>query len=650
MSRAWKALEALVELGWSAERERDVFAVEVSPAVVEANLDLLLRATAARRDAFAERVLTFALGVLDAGSDAAVRLRNQLSVVAAGAGRYAVARAGLEDAHIDAARICSRWTGTVRVNLASTAFADGDVAAARRWLALAERTGRSDAGVEVAAAAIGLAGARLSSDADELRHAVERLGEAEAAYRAVTGPGAPTALVASAATTTGRFDLAMAEGATDLAEELAERVDLLRQRIATALGADHFDTLTVRLNLSTMDFRLARASRSSREVNQALATLSATATRIEQVLGAHHPLALVAAGNAASARFECARLARSVTTASSALVAMRKVAENTSRHLGENHPHTMSAYANLATALFELARSAEAHVGATDALEALESACARAEAVLGPVHATTRVLRHELRLCREWNEQQQDRGRGGLRTKPRLATDAAFDGEYVSFEQARDLLDAPRPDVPHPEDTHDIDPDIARVWRRYGTSRSQHAHEELMLHYAPVVVAVVGRFRHGVLANVKLSTLGHMGVLGLAEAVETHDAAFLGRGFEAHATALVGRRLMSGDHVTRFTNRSLERTVTKVLRLLHEEDQPSAAAAPVVVAGQQERDRLTRLIAVLPADDRTILTLRYLEGMTVAQVAALLGMSTARVTYLQGIALGRLRALLDRDE
>ncbi|SER25268.1 sigma-70 family RNA polymerase sigma factor [Lentzea albida] len=656
MSTRWEeALRALTEHGWSPERERA--AVEhVTAASMRTHLDLLLRVTTSLRRDQAERLLAASIHVLDAGSDEAFRLRNQLGVVAARSGDFAAARAVLDDVHIDAGRAGSPVAETIRVNLASVAFAGGDVGATRRWLAQADRAGISADVAEVAAAAVHTAESRLHADRFSLLRAMSRLGAAESAYRASAGSSAPTALVAAATSVATQFDLAMAQGATERAEELAEQLELLRQRIASSLGADHLDTLAVRLNLSTADFALARASRSSGDAGQALSFLSSVAGRIRQVLGRLHPLALVAAGNEASARFECARLAKSVTAASSALVVMREVAETTSRELGENHPHTMSAFANLATASFELARSADAHVEPTAALEVLETACQRAETVLGAGHATTRVLRHELQLCRQWSETADDRGGGGLRTLQRVATDALFGDEYVSFEQARDLLDA------KPARTPEVDPKVASVWRRYAATRSRHSHSELVSHYLPVVARVLGRFVGGVLANVKLTDLAQAGVYGLAEAIGSYDPARGGEGFEEHAVGHIGR-VLAGGHRSEHTSRLWARDVAATLDLF-EQDRPGRelpgpskaqlmglseleethlAELREIASRGGERTGVAELIAALPPKQRAVVLFRYLEGFSIRDTAKALGMSATQVSELNRQALARLR-------
>ncbi|MGW6447420.1 sigma-70 family RNA polymerase sigma factor [Lentzea sp. NPDC055074] len=660
MSTGWEPLEALAEHGWSPERESALFAGNVTSSLIEVNLDLFVSIVARQQRNVAERLLALALGVLDIESDESIRLRNQLGVLAANGGEHEAARAILDDAHIDAGRTGSQWIDVIRVNLASVAFASGDVTAARRWLSLIERSGDSDATISMITATLHTADAQLRASREQMLISVTHLCEAEIAYRATTGSGAPTALVASAATVAARFTNAMRQGATDRAEVLVERLELFRQRIAAALGADHPDTLAVRLNLATADFTLARSSRLPSETSRALAPLSATARQITEVMGPSHPLALVAAGTLASALFEHARLAKSVKAALPALAAMREAAENASLHLGENHPHAMAAYANFATASFELARAGEAEV---DALGVLETACERAKVVLGSTHATTRVLQHELNLCRQWREQEEDRGDGVLRTMRRVATNALFDDEYVSFDHASALLDQANPP--------DIDPAVASVWHRYATTRSKHSQSELVSHYTPLVVAEIKLLRHGVLAHANPLDVAKSGVLGLVEAVETFNAAHGGLQFEVYARQHIRNAIMEARGV--FGLVSLwARTVETVMEDL---DSPASGtplradlselrasllnhlAASEDLAGDPEqiaeersrRQQLARSITRLSERDLVVLSLRYVEDMSLAEIGNVLDIPTRSVARRLDRVLRNLRSTLEGD-
>ncbi|HEX8869164.1 MAG TPA: hypothetical protein VF821_26125, partial [Lentzea sp.] len=100
---------------------------------------------------------------------------------------------------------------------------------------------------------------------------------------------------------------------------------------------------------------------------------------------------------------------------------------------------------NLATAGFELARAEDIPVELETALRTLEVAHDRAAALLGADHSTTRVLRHELMLCRQlvFGVDEGGGGEGSVLTRQRTAVAAPFEPfeqEYISIDQAGQVL------------------------------------------------------------------------------------------------------------------------------------------------------------------------------------------------------------------
>lgn len=151
--------------------------------------------------------------------------------------------------------------------------------------------------------------------------------------------------------------------------------------------------------------------------------------------------------------------------------AMRVVATRIGEVLGTQHPHSLTAVVNLALAGFELARSGDTELAPESALKTLETAYERANALLGHQHSITRVLFHELSLCRQWvygRDEHHDGsgGEGTVQTRQRTETTSAFryaepfDQEYLSIERAALMLRSrtvvaekvPRPhDLPEPD-------------------------------------------------------------------------------------------------------------------------------------------------------------------------------------------------------
>lgn len=80
-------------------------------------------------------------------------------------------------------------------------------------------------------------------------------------------------------------------------------------------------------------------------------------------------------------------------------------------------------------------------------------------------------------------------------------------------------------------------------------------------------------------------------------------------------------------------------------------DRPDLAAGPGdTVLGREEAERLRAAFALLSADDREILELRVVVGMSSEEVAATLGRRPGAVRMAQSRALGRLRAHLEADD
>jgi RNA polymerase sigma-70 factor (ECF subfamily) len=74
---------------------------------------------------------------------------------------------------------------------------------------------------------------------------------------------------------------------------------------------------------------------------------------------------------------------------------------------------------------------------------------------------------------------------------------------------------------------------------------------------------------------------------------------------------------------------------------------PPAAAAEDAAILSDERRRLLDALRILPERDRTVLTCRYLEGLSEAETGAVLGCRIGTVKSRTSRALDRLRAVID---
>jgi RNA polymerase sigma-70 factor (sigma-E family) len=101
-----------------------------------------------------------------------------------------------------------------------------------------------------------------------------------------------------------------------------------------------------------------------------------------------------------------------------------------------------------------------------------------------------------------------------------------------------------------------------------------------------------------------------------------------------HGEALAyARRILINEHTDRW-----RRTRNEVLG-----DDPLQASADST-AGVDDRDRIARMLATLPAQQRTIVVLRYYNDLSEAQVADLLHVSVGSVKSAASRGLATLRA------
>jgi RNA polymerase sigma factor for flagellar operon FliA len=244
---------------------------------------------------------------------------------------------------------------------------------------------------------------------------------------------------------------------------------------------------------------------------------------------------------------------------------------------------------------------------------------------------------------------------------------------------------------------------IAQLWAEYKEGGTREARERLILHYAPLVKFVAGRVAAGLPQNIEQSDLVSYGIFGLIDAIDKFDP---GRGykFETYAISRIKGaiidELRSIDWVPRSVRakaRAIERAYSKLenelrrspedrevateLGMSEEElagilsqisfvgivalDELLSASAdrtggatvgdtiadrahdPVEAFESEEmRHVLADAIQRMPDRERLVLTLYYYEGLTLAEIGAVLGVTESRVCQIHTKAIFQLRGRL----
>jgi RNA polymerase sigma factor for flagellar operon FliA len=246
---------------------------------------------------------------------------------------------------------------------------------------------------------------------------------------------------------------------------------------------------------------------------------------------------------------------------------------------------------------------------------------------------------------------------------------------------------------------------LDELWRSYKTTGDERLREQLILHYSPLVKYVAGRVSVGLPPNVEQADFVSSGVFGLIDAIEKFD---LGREIKFETYAITRIRgamideLRALDWIPRSVRqkaRSVERAyatlearlrrtptegevademgiaveelhavfsqlslanVVALEELLHaggdgggdrlslmDTLEDTAADNPVEVAEDRELRRfLARAINTLPEREKTVVTLYYYEGLTLAEIGHVLGVTESRVSQIHTKSVLQLRAKL----
>ncbi|MFE5584206.1 RNA polymerase sigma factor WhiG [Kitasatospora sp. NPDC056531] len=245
---------------------------------------------------------------------------------------------------------------------------------------------------------------------------------------------------------------------------------------------------------------------------------------------------------------------------------------------------------------------------------------------------------------------------------------------------------------------------LEELWRSYKETGDQRLREQLILHYSPLVKYVAGRVGVGLPSNVEQADFVSSGVFGLIDAIEKFD---IGRAikFETYAISRIRGAIIDElralDWIPRSVRqkaKAVERTyATLEARLRRTPHDPEVAAEmgiaiedlhaifsqlslanvvaldellhpvgeggdrlslmdtledhgaddPVEVAEDRELRRLlAQAVNTLPEREKTVVTLYYYEGLTLAEIGQVLGVTESRVSQIHTKSVLQLRAKL----
>ena len=226
---------------------------------------------------------------------------------------------------------------------------------------------------------------------------------------------------------------------------------------------------------------------------------------------------------------------------------------------------------------------------------------------------------------------------------------------------------------------------VLLLWKEYQQTGDPNLRNRLVMQYAPLVKYVAGRMRTRLTDSVDQDDLVSDGVLGLMDAVERFDP---GRGltFQTFAVPRIRGAIIDGMRAMDFVPRSVRdklRTVQKAQLALEErlgrtpevEEIAAEAGMPVHqvrdltkqasgnhanlddfdladelasatdIGVEQGEDNalLMRVVQELGERDQIVIALYYFEGLTLAEIGAVLGVTESRVSQLHSRATATLR-------
>jgi RNA polymerase sigma factor for flagellar operon FliA len=253
------------------------------------------------------------------------------------------------------------------------------------------------------------------------------------------------------------------------------------------------------------------------------------------------------------------------------------------------------------------------------------------------------------------------------------------------------------------ENANSADDGIAQLWSDFKETRDRAHRDRLIIHYAPVVKYVAGRVAVGLPRHVDQSDLVSYGVIGLIDAIERFDPLRQVK-FETYAIPRIKGAIIDElraiDWVPRSVRtkaRAVEQAYAKLESVLlrtptdeevaveldmteielHEtlrqisfvgvvaldevfpgggdrsdrstlgDSLPDAGAGPVAIFEVKEaKESLLKAVNQMGERERTVLTLYYYEGLTLAEIGEILGVTESRICQIHTKAVLQLRAKL----
>ncbi len=254
--------------------------------------------------------------------------------------------------------------------------------------------------------------------------------------------------------------------------------------------------------------------------------------------------------------------------------------------------------------------------------------------------------------------------------------------------------------------SNDLEPDIDRLWAAYKKHGHREQRDQLIVHYSPLVKYVAGRVATGLPQNVDQADLVSYGIFGLIDAIEKFDITRAIK-FETYAISRIRGAIIDelraidwGPRSVRAKARALEKAYSKLESQLHRtptdtelaeeldltDDQLQTTLGQIsftglvaldeMLSGGDRGDSITlgdtladggmgpvaayeveemRLILAdainrLPEREKTVLTLYYYEGLTLAEIGSILGVTESRVCQIHTKSVIQLRARMAASE